>query len=250
MAAKAVKEVAETVAENVEEVVEVAKQVNEHVLRYFFGGTGLGAVLGFAVGYKFTKDKFREEAKKEVEEVREVYRQKTVALELEKVKDVLPSEIVESKEVSEREGYVQYARPERPLPSPVPVVEPPTSPRLNIFDNPKVEVEEEAEEEVQHINGTPELITYDAFVANDLGYNQTVLTYHISDRTVLDDAGQPVENYADLIGTDFLSHWGFGSKHPDMVYIRNEYLEQDFEICRDHGSHEARQFGMNNDGSE
>lgn len=88
--------------------------------------------------------------------------------------------------------------------------------------------EEEEEEEVDK----PYVISPEEF--DDGDYEKESLDYYEGDGVLADNFGDVVENVDDMVGEDFASH--FGEYEKDTVYVRNDELETDFEICRDLGS--------------
>jgi hypothetical protein len=63
-------------------------------------------------------------------------------------------------------------------------------------------------------------------------YAAISLTY-TSDGVLLDDAFEPVEDIATTVGEDFALHFGVYPDDPNTVYIRNDDLCSDYEICKD-----------------
>lgn len=62
------------------------------------------------------------------------------------------------------------------------------------------------------------------------GYECISLTYY-ADGIVTDDANEILDNWPDVVGPDFMSH--FGEYEDDSVFVRNEDRETDYEILRD-----------------
>lgn len=63
-------------------------------------------------------------------------------------------------------------------------------------------------------------------------YEAISLTY-TSDGVLLDDSFEPVEDVDKTVGSDYAKHFGAYPDDPDTVYIRNDALCSDFEICKD-----------------
>lgn len=63
-------------------------------------------------------------------------------------------------------------------------------------------------------------------------YQAISLTY-TADGVLLDDAFDPVEDIEKTVGKDYAKHFGAYPDDPDIVYIRNDALCSDFEICKD-----------------
>ena len=78
------------------------------------------------------------------------------------------------------------------------------------------------------------VISYDLYMENSTGWEQRTLTY-FADDGVLDDQGNYVPDHTDLIGHGPY-RFGDTSNDPDVVYIRNKKIEQEFEVLRDPGN--------------
>lgn len=61
-------------------------------------------------------------------------------------------------------------------------------------------------------------------------YESEDYTYY-SDGILADEYGNIIEDVDETVGADFASHFGEYSR--DAVHIRNEWLECDYEICKD-----------------
>jgi hypothetical protein len=90
------------------------------------------------------------------------------------------------------------------------------------------------EPDVHSVEGgfAPFLITRTEFDDAEETSNQKVgITYYMGDGVLADDHDVPIRDSAELVGTDFLA--GFGSTDdPDIVYVRNNTVQIDFEIVR------------------
>lgn len=123
--------------------------------------------------------------------------------------------------------------------------------RKNIFDNRDPILESEEDEpfdvEWQKANvrtyGVPYIISHDEFYENDPEHVQSTLTYFDGDDVLTDDADQPIREIDKLIGSSNL-RFGFGSKDKNIVYIRNEKFEADYEIVRSAGSYTVEVLGI------
>lgn len=117
--------------------------------------------------------------------------------------------------------------------------------RLGIFE----EDEDESEEEVITMNvfsdnsseadernpNKPFILTQREFEEGEYDYAQNTLTYFEGDDVLTDDRDQPIHNKRPVVGDDNLQ-FGEKSNDPNVVYIRNNHLEVDFEVCRSAGS--------------
>lgn len=95
-------------------------------------------------------------------------------------------------------------------------------------DDENGEEGDEGEDEVPYING-PYVITPDDFSCSPPGYNAQTLDY-FSDGVLADDWGVKLD-VDETIGEENLDH--FGEYADDILYIRNERTEIDYEVTRD-----------------
>lgn len=95
------------------------------------------------------------------------------------------------------------------------------------------EGEEEFNGEVQFING-PYVISPDDFSCSPPGYNAQPLDY-FADGVLADDWGMKVD-IEETIGEENLAH--FGEYADDVLYIRNERTEIDYEVTKDPRTYE------------
>lgn len=90
------------------------------------------------------------------------------------------------------------------------------------------EGEENGDDEVPYING-PYVITPDEFASSPPGYNACPLDYY-KDGILADGWGVQMD-IEETIGEEALEH--FGEYVDDIVYVRNERLELDYEVTQD-----------------
>lgn len=83
----------------------------------------------------------------------------------------------------------------------------------------------------------PYVITFDEFYEDNPEYSKTCITYYREDDTLLDDAEGIIPNHIDIIGPEALEFFGWKSKDPLVVHVRNEKIETDFEVTLDEGSY-------------
>lgn len=79
------------------------------------------------------------------------------------------------------------------------------------------------------------VISKDSFENDDSEYTQNTLTYFADDDVLADERDQPIHNKRPIVGEDNL-RFGEESNDPNIVYIRNDILEVDFEVCLSEGS--------------
>lgn len=90
------------------------------------------------------------------------------------------------------------------------------------------------EEKDEDMSDTPYVISPDEFGESD-NYTQISLTYYSKDDILADDEDEIIEDVEDTVGNDFVDH--FGEYEDDSVFIRNDRLRCDYEICRDNRSY-------------
>lgn len=81
----------------------------------------------------------------------------------------------------------------------------------------------------------PYVIHHDEYYENETNYEQAKLTYFEGDNVLLDERDQPVADDA-VVGEENLAKFGHGSRDHNIVYVRNDNVEVDFEIHRSMGS--------------
>lgn len=160
-----------------------------------------GASIGSVVTWKLLNAKYAQRAEQEIKEVKEYYEGKY--------------------ESDEETSYKKWAD-----------------------ENPDLAKEEKAEylELVTNYNGEkggsesmtvgtpPYVIPPEEFDMED-DYDTETLTYYTDD-VLADDSDNIIEDIENTVGKDFASH--FGEFEDDTVFVRNERLKTDYEICKDY----------------
>lgn len=113
----------------------------------------------------------------------------------------------------------------------------------NIFMNPP-NWDQEVEESKRAVNPlAPYVISQEEFFQNEPGFEQMRLTYFTDDDVLSDEKDQPIESL-DAIGEENLQRFGHGSRDDNIVHVRNENMEADFEIVRTEGSFAEMVYGF------
>lgn len=87
----------------------------------------------------------------------------------------------------------------------------------------------------------PYILHRDEFFADEKGYdNSTTLTYYSGDDVLCDENEVPIYNPEKLVGKLIFGH---GSGDPNVVYVRNERLEAEYEILLDQGHYVVEVLG-------
>ena len=191
----------------------------------------VGAAIGSAVTWKIVKTKYERIAQEEIDSVKEEYRNLMY-----KAKDDSANEDMVEENVDLVVNLVDDTDESDD------VFEPDQN---TVFEYHKltsvyrgsedIEEEENDEEggmgdsdEIPYING-PYVISPDDFRCSPPGYNAQALDY-FSDGVLADNWGVELD-VEDTIGEDSLKH--FGEYADDVVYVRNERKEMDYEVTQD-----------------
>ena len=176
-----------------------------------------GVVVGVAASYRYVTQVHAKIAADEINEAREHYRkmyeekvQRDVALE-EAAERILRETTVEA-----AGAMVDYSGGGFDKNTPKPKAERPT-------------MDPEAK--------APYIISADEFLNTEVGYEQFTLTYFQGDETLVDQADTIVESVEKTVGVANLSKFGHLSEDENIVYIRNERLNWDFEVVRSMGKY-------------
>jgi len=228
-------QVTEQVAENLEETAAVVRKFGISNVTFLGVGLAVGAAVGFYFGHRLMKEKLRAEAFKqsneELAELREMYYSKLKAMEPKPTLD----------EVVEEKGYVVVEETERPTRPPVPVEEPKlTEEQQKAVDEVNQRRQElndslvwDYEKEVRsRSKNHPYVIHQDEYNENTDEYQQLTWTYYASDNILADENDEQVSRPELIVGLESLMKFGHGSDDSNVVFVRNERLELDFEVCR------------------
>jgi hypothetical protein len=108
----------------------------------------------------------------------------------------------------------------------------------NIFvDGRNIEEFDYAAEVDRRSPDEPYVITHDEFMENENGWEQNTLTYFNGDDVLVDDKDIPVPDIEAIVGSENLTKFGYGSRDKNVVYVRNEKLESDYEITLSMGEY-------------
>jgi hypothetical protein len=249
--------VTEEIATNLEEVAAVTRGISGKGVGLVVGGLVVGAAVGLYIGYRFNREKIRAEAFKEseveIEKMRAYYEQKTVAAQekptLEEVVEERGYVVVEEIKPPDTSSKTSTSR-KRPTRPPVPVAEavipPPTPPP----PPPKDEefVWDYAAELAARTAELPYVLHQDEFKSSETGYRQVVYTYYAGDDVLVGEDERPLPHADIIVGQDNLK-WGHGADDVDVVFVRNEHMELEMEICRTSASYEEEVLGLDRDES-
>lgn len=165
----------------------------------FAAGLAVGAIAGACL----VRNKALEDAKQEVEEVREYYRNKhnEVKEEEPEVEVEAPQDVDAVKEIVKENGYTNYNKPQT-------VIIP---------------------QYVMSPNDDPYVIDPSEF-GEEPGYDTMTLTY-FADGVLVDDVDDVIEEADVVVGLENLKVFEeFGAT---TVYVRNDIYRTDYEVIRD-----------------
>lgn len=153
-----------------------------------------GAAIGVAASWGYLKTKYEQWAQKEIDDVRSYYKNKR-----------------------EPEYYVDKASKHEPVTA--------EECYKHLADGYSTESTSVKIED----DNAPYVITPEEF--GDIDDYDTTTLYYYADGILTDLEDNIVENVADTVGEDFVSH--FGEYEDDSVCIRNDIHKCDYEILRD-----------------
>jgi hypothetical protein len=114
----------------------------------------------------------------------------------------------------------------------------------SVWDGPVFDYDEEV---AKRTPTKPYLITHDEYFAAEKEYDTQSLTYYDADDTLADEKDQPIREIDQVIGEENLVRFGVASQDPNIVYVRNDRLETDYEISRSGGSYLEEVLGIEED---
>jgi hypothetical protein len=261
----ATEQVVEQVAEHLEDaavVLEdaavVTRQIDTARVAFFLGGTGFGLAVGFFFGYRFNREKIRakvfKESEEEIDKMREHYQQKIIAAEQKPTVE----EVVEERGYSIRTDLIEEQ--ERPTKPPVPVQYPRTR-TVEHFVNDVAKRHEDREKDKndgweyplelsRRSKEFPYIIHQDEFAQNETEYEQVTYTYYAADHVLTDEEEEKIELPDQIVGLSNLGNFGHGADDYHVLFVRNDKLRMEFEICLLPASYEEAVQGLSNEEPE
>jgi hypothetical protein len=110
----------------------------------------------------------------------------------------------------------------------------------NVFVEGRPLVTDDWDAEAEEANRNPEkpyVISHDEFMENSFEHAQVRLVYYEDDDILAEADDSIIFEVESVVGTDNLSQFGRGSRDPNIVYIRNERNEYDYEVVKNTGSY-------------
>lgn len=261
-ASDAVEETLDILENTVERVVTVTKNNPFLVTGALLLGIGIGGLIAYKIAEKKLSAQFDEELTEQIAAARHYHTRIAKEGEFESpegaVKALVPEAVVEAvRSYQGREKPVPYNKVQEivdPRP-PVDVVVEEVQVTQNVFveaaknDEPDPrDWDYNAEIADRELNpNIPYTISFEEFNENNVEHEQATMTYYAMDDTLVDSQDKPVDNTEGIVGDDNLSRFGHGSGDPNVVYVRNEKIDMDFEIVRSNGSYQKEVFGTDPD---
>lgn len=167
----------------------------------FVAGVGVGS----AVMYKVLKTKYDKLIQEEIDSVKEAFSKKEEKTERSESirKEDENTNQKENQRIIEQNGY-------------------------NTESANKDDRDEEEDDIVETI--MPYVIRPDEYGDSDY---PTITLWYYTDGVVTNDAGKVIKNVEELIGCEYVHHFGEYEEDPDAVYVRNEDQEVDYEVLKD-----------------
>lgn len=164
-----------------------------------------GAIVGSIATWKFVKTKYERIADEEIESIREVYSKKESATNGNEVVQKEDEVVDEKPSIYEMKEYLERIKE-------------------NGYHGEKIKEEGDPD-----MSDSPYVISPDEF-GNVDDHTCVNLSYY-ADGVLADDWDTVVLDPIEEVGPDIASH--FGEYEEDTVFVRNEKLKVDYEICRD-----------------
>ena len=195
-----------------------------------------GAAIGSVVTWKVIKTKYEQISKEEIESVREEYQRLTKIMRMEidacrkataahtKDEDTVDNDYDDNDDDYPEDDDRDFTEKEKEQIEYYKI----TSRYRGSYTENNEEGGENGDDEVPYING-PYVITPDEFASSPPGYNACPLDYY-KDGILADGWGVQMD-IEETIGEEALEH--FGEYVDDIVYVRNERLELDYEVTQD-----------------
>lgn len=197
------------------------------------GGLLVGGSVGFVVTRHILKTKYEAIAQEEINDVKEFYRNrdKDVVEESSDVPDFskeedeqLEADIAQLDAIVASRGYDEQE---------IEVSTGPYMGGMSVEERTPIHEAEFLEFVEKRNTNEPYVISIDEFMDEHEDYDKHTLTYFEADETLIDSNEKIIPEVSATVGIDPLTMFGRFSKDKNIVYVRNERLEMDYEVCLD-----------------
>lgn len=114
---------------------------------------------------------------------------------------------------------------------------------VNVFATPDEGWDHDTE--LSQRNGVePYILHADEYIEDEMGFTQETVTFYEGDEIMVDSHDTPMYGWSKIMGE---LRFGHGSKDPNVVYIRNEGIEMEWEVLRHTGSYSIEVRGLEAD---
>lgn len=205
-------------------------------------GLVVGGALGFVVTRHILKTKYEAIAQEEIDDVKKFYYDKYTNRETGEVREAddsaedadsevdeqLEADLKQLDDIVNRRGYSRD-EVEEDIPR--------YNPAMTIEEQTPIDNEEFMAFVATRDTTQPYVISLDEFMDEHEEYDKHTLTYFESDETLIDSSEKIIPEVEATVGVDPLTMFGRFSKDKNIVYVRNERLEMDYEVCLDERSY-------------
>lgn len=191
---------------------------------------GVGVAVGYAIAYKKLDATFQKRMDEEIEDTKRFY--KSLSKKdfpspldaLDKLQNgmqtIVEDMVVDLEYAPDGDELVEVAR--------------------NVFTNA---TDFDFDEEMKKRGpDTPYILEHDEFYNSDL--QSSTLTYFLGDNVLSDDRDEHIPDIDAIVGENNLTKFGHGSRDPNILYIRNERIDVDFEVILDQGNYTEKVLGF------
>lgn len=250
----------EPIIDSIEAAPTIVKNNPLLIVAVAVAGLGVGATAATLITRKRLSKKYDELAQKEIAQAKIFYSR---LQKPENPEDLLGEDVLEDDEenspgvtqgemiqaasdIMEKQKYISYDKISTGDNATVKITETTVavteSIAKNIFDTEGTTTPyDESLEMAKREQSLPYIVTEDEALNNDRDFRGVSMTYYTGDNVLAtDENGEQVVGITQSIGTLENLRFGYGTEHPDTVYICNEKIGAYYEITKNEG-HYARE---------
>lgn len=167
-------------------------------LLYLLTGAAVGAVIGSAVTWGYTKTKYEKIAQEEIDSVKSVFSKK---------ENEVNSKLSEANKLLKENLNVEYSE------------------MANMYKKP------EEKSVIEKVPYSKDIYVIEPDQYGEIDDYELISLSWYDDDVLADDMDNEIDNYEYVVGLDFMNH--FGEYEDDSVFVRNDIRKCDYEILRD-----------------